>query len=303
MNNRANYPDSATPDSSQSTLPRRGEKDFEPNPTNYQADVLAASRQAMHNALSWPRLHHSKNKVVAFYAPDGPAPPAGAEATSEAKGGAEQEQEQQQEQEQKSTGGDGGMKKKPVKMGVGVPAESCAYVPNPKGQYFKSIGRADRWNRVWLLPEEALYLLERGSLDIRWPVYDEGEDGEGVPLSLQAAYACFIGRGGLTMERFSVYTGLRRLGYTVVRAPGWDDDYDDRGGDSDSDSATGDLSTAQQKQGMGSSSVFGRFLQWLYSYGSSSSTGLPATGPVVGLGIHRNYSELTTSSAVMKFAF
>ena len=254
--------------------------------------MLAASRQAMHNALSWPRLHHPKHKVVAFYAPDGPAPPAGAETGGEVKGYAEQET---------TGGGDSGLKK-PVKTGMGVPAESCVYVPNPKGQYFKSIGRADRWNRVWLLPEEALYLLERGSLDIRWPVDDQGEEYEGVPMSLQAAYACFIGRGGLTMERFSVYTGLRRLGYTVIRAPGWSDDYDGNGEDPGSDSATGDLPTAEQKQGTGSSSVFGRFLQWLYSYGSSTSTSLPTTGPVVGLGIHRNYSELTTIPA-MEFAF
>lgn len=169
----------------------------------------------MHTALSWPRLHHSKHKVVGFYAPDGPVPPAGVD----------------------------------LQTNMGVPMDSCAYVPNPKGQYFKSIGRADRWNRVWLLPEEALYLLERGSLDIRWPVSEEDrgetEDDEGVPMSLQAAYACFMGRAGLTMERFSVYTGLRRLGYTVIRAPGWYDAYDGSGEDIDSsgsDSSTLELS-------------------------------------------------------------
>ncbi|THC98657.1 hypothetical protein EYZ11_001860 [Aspergillus tanneri] len=62
-------------DTAQTSLPKRGEKDFEPNPTLLQADILAASRQAMHNALSHPRVHHPKNKVVGFYTPDGAAPP------------------------------------------------------------------------------------------------------------------------------------------------------------------------------------------------------------------------------------
>lgn len=85
---------------------------------------------------------------------------------------------------------------------------------------------------MWLLPEEVLYLLERGSVDVRWPV-NAGEDGdedgdeEGLPMSLQGAYAMFIGdeesHGGvLTFERYSVYSGLKRAGYTVRRAPSWD---------------------------------------------------------------------------------
>lgn len=259
-------------DPSQSSLPRRGEKDFEPNPTLHQADVLSASRQAMHNALSVPRLHHPKQRVVGFYAPDGPAPPASAkEETKEVK--------------------DDDSKTK--QQGTGVHPDSCVYVINPKGQYFKSMGQADRWNRIWLLPEEALYLLERGSLDIRWSAADstadeeagEGQE-EGIPMSLQAAYACFLGSGGLTMERFSVYTGLRRLGYTVIRAPGWDGEGSDVDG-----SDVQDTGALQKGQGARLGSVFCRFLQWLYSYSASSSTGLTTTGPLVGLGIHRSYSE------------
>lgn len=244
----------------------------------------------MHTALSWPRLHHSKHKVVGFYAPDGPVPPARAETPKE-----------HVQQGKEDTENDQGHK--PVKAGMGVPADSCAYVPNPKGQYFKSIGRADRWNRVWLLPEEALYLLERGSLDIRWPVDEEErgemEDEEGIPMSLQAAYACFMGRAGLTMERFSVYTGLRRLGYTVIRAPGWDDTHDGSG-EGDIDSSSSDLSKFQQNQ----EGAFGRFLQWLYAFGhSSNTTGLTTTGPVVGLGIHRRYGKLVCYGSNNLLAF
>lgn len=217
----------------------------------------------MHNALSFPRLHHPKHRVIGFYAPDGPAPPASADEK-----------------------GSNDLKQK----GVGVPAESCVCVPNPRGQYFKSMGQADRWNRMWLLPEEALYLIERGSLDIRWPDSATGSTGKGeseedlgIPMSLQAAYACFVGTGGLTLERYSVFTGLRRLGYTVIRAPGWDDERED-----EQDTVDTEVQHPQQ-QGLGLTNIFGRFLQWLYSY--NSSTRLTTTGPVIGLGIHRSYSK------------
>lgn len=248
----------------------------------------------MHTALSWPRLHHSKHKVVGFYAPDGPVPPAGVGLPKE------QQDRGQEQREKENTENEQGHK--PVKTGMGVPMDSCAYVPNPRGQYFKSIGRADRWNRVWLLPEEALYLLERGSLDIRWPVSEEErgetEDDEGIPMSLQAAYACFMGRAGLTMERFSVYTGLRRLGYTVIRAPGWYDTYDGSG--EDIDGSGNDLSTLDKKQQQG---VFGGFLQWLYAFGSSNTSGLTTTGPVVGLGIHRRYGKFVYYWCLHEFEF
>ncbi|EFE44618.1 tRNA splicing endonuclease subunit (Sen54), putative [Trichophyton verrucosum HKI 0517] len=168
------------------TLPRRGDKDFEPNPTLHQANVLTSARNAMHNALSYPRLHNPKSRIIGVYYPDG------------------------------------------------LQSGACVCVPNPKGQHFRTIAQADSLNRMWLLPEEALYLLERGSLDIRWPAEETWEKGipetssfelEGtVPMSLQAAYACFLGRSGLTMERFSVYSGLRRGGYVVVRADTWDEE-------------------------------------------------------------------------------
>ena len=41
-------------------------------------------------------------------------------------------------------------------------------VVQPRGPHFKSLGKADRQGRVWLLPEEMLYLIERGNLDVRW---------------------------------------------------------------------------------------------------------------------------------------
>ncbi|KAL5343524.1 hypothetical protein BJX70DRAFT_385331 [Aspergillus crustosus] len=252
-------------ETSDTSLPRRGEKDFEPNPTLYQADILSASRQAMHNALAYPRMHNPKNRVIGVYAPNGPAPPLPLTALDTIA-------------EDSATG-------KHVPVSIGVHPDCCVYVTNPKGVFFKTLGQGDRWGRVWLLPEEALYLLERGSLETRWPccavgagVEDNIEDS-GIPMSLQAAYASFIGHSGLTMERFSVFTGLRRLGYAVIRAPGWSPESLKEA--RSRESATGELSP---RQGPGLAGIFTRFLTWLRDTAPTT-----AVGPVVGLGFHHSY--------------
>lgn len=176
-----------------------------------QSDVLAASRNAMYTAISHPRLHPEKSRCVGIYAPEGPTPPP-TEANNQEDSPASVED-------------------KPAKRTIkdpmaGISPDACVCVPQPKGPFFKTMGRADRWNRVWLLPEEAIYLVERGSLYLKWPstitesvrVDDEDMD---VPMSLEAAYACMMGTAGLTLERYVVYSGLKRTGYTVVRAPSW----------------------------------------------------------------------------------
>ncbi|KAF1814364.1 hypothetical protein P152DRAFT_447736 [Eremomyces bilateralis CBS 781.70] len=163
---------------SQHKLPKRGEKDFEPDATQMQTSVLEASRAAMEDALSYTRVHRGKNRTKAIL----------------------------------DYGGCG------------------AFVEKPHDRHFMTMGR---WTggQIWLAPEEALYLLERGSLDVQWPPDllpgDEGAHGAGeedtVPMSLQAAYSVFIGMGQslerpLTMEMYSVYAHLKRLGYIVIRA-------------------------------------------------------------------------------------
>ncbi|OOQ88553.1 putative tRNA splicing endonuclease subunit (Sen54) [Penicillium brasilianum] len=254
-------------DTSSSSLPRRGEKDFEPNPTEFQADVLSASRQAMHNALAHPRLHNPKNRVIAIYAPEGPPPPPPVTPG----------------QEPGKTGG----------RGASVSPDACVYVPSPKGQYFKTMGQADRKGVMWLLPEEALYLLERGSLDIRWPTsitgvtVEEGTEEElSIPMSLQAAYACLIGRGGLTLERFTVFSSLKRIGYTISRAPGWDDSATV---EDSADETSSNAYTQPVKRGAGLAGILGSIFNWINDPKSTSST---AAGPVIGYGIHRNYSDI-----------
>lgn len=168
-------------------IPKRGEKDFEPHSTALQSNTLSASRQAMHNALAFQRIHQPKHHTIATYHPE----------------------------------------------------TNMAYCYNPKGPLFTKMGHTfpldkdplgneGRGLRLWLMPEEALYLLERGTVDIRWPATEEEtEAGElGLPMSLQGGHAVFLGDeathgGALTYERYSVFSALKRQGYTVLRAPSW----------------------------------------------------------------------------------
>ena len=151
----------------QPSLLRRGEKDFEPHGTVSQQDVLSASRAAMHNALSYPRVHAPKTNIIGIYDPE----------------------------------------------------DGRVLVENQRGQHFRTMGQADA-KGMHLLPEEALYLIERGNLDIRWPD-NLGEPYDGMPFSLQSAYTHFLGRLDLTLERYTVYAGLKRSGYIVQRSSDW----------------------------------------------------------------------------------
>src|SRR5271169_3194394 len=51
----------------QHKIPKRGEKDFEPHGTKHQDAVLAASRQAMHDALDYTRVHAPRSYCRAWY--------------------------------------------------------------------------------------------------------------------------------------------------------------------------------------------------------------------------------------------
>lgn len=123
-------------------------------------------------------------------------------------------------------------------LAVYDPVSNMAYTDAPRSTLFKSTGRVKparetglvdpvSSHRLWLLPEEAIYLLERGTIDIRWPApAQDSSDHVGLPMSLQGAYAAFIGTAEahgdvLTFEKYSVYAALKRLGYAVHRADTW----------------------------------------------------------------------------------
>ncbi|CAK9779710.1 hypothetical protein CC85DRAFT_307904 [Cutaneotrichosporon oleaginosum] len=84
--------------------------------------------------------------------------------------------------------------------------------------------------RIELLPEEALYLAERGSLQI-WngmsPTQEEPDLGTwseeefgvrgAVEMSVLECFSAFMGMEGLSWQRYQAYAYLKRLGYTVQR--------------------------------------------------------------------------------------
>jgi tRNA-splicing endonuclease subunit Sen54 len=198
---------------SSAKLPRRGEKDFEPHGTAAQAAVLEASRRAMHDALAYTRVHAPKGSGVrAWFLGHGVA---GAEACLDAS-----------------------------VRGRGLDPDHVVLVEAARGPMFKTMGRAARGRpagATWLLPEEALYLVERGGLDLYWPHAPErvvrGDvrpldavavdavddlldcDEDDLPLSLQAAWALLVGdgRGMVAMDTYNVYANLKRNGYAVLR--------------------------------------------------------------------------------------
>ena len=156
-------------------------------------------------------------------------------------------------------------------------------VENHKGQHFRTMGKADGLGKQHLLPEEALYLMERGNLDIRWP---QGihYPWQGLSLSLQSAYTALLDVLGLTLERYTVYTGLRRSGYIVQRSSTWYPTNNDYNG-SKPPSMTHEQSL----------SIFQRLYKTL-RYRETERTAL---GPLVSLGLYRNYGISLVSIPVL----
>ncbi|KAF2456778.1 tRNA-splicing endonuclease subunit sen54 N-term-domain-containing protein [Lineolata rhizophorae] len=269
-------------DPTQATLPRRGEKDFEPHLTQVQSNALSASRSAMHAAISAPRVHSHKTYVRATFDAE--------------------------------TGG--------------------AWVEKIRGPHFRTVGRT-RSGKVWLLPEEALFLLDRGSLDIRWPQDNSGDnpthasggkseslsdlsasddetvplgeykigdeessisdpqDNGTIPMSLQAAYAVFTQPervppgSALTLEKYTVYASLKRAGYIVLRAPCWE-----APGGPKFETPLGGCSAPQPSQ---SASLFSSTWQLLLATVERSTRPAGealAAGPLVAPGLYRSYHDI-----------
>lgn len=57
--------------------------------------------------------------------------------------------------------------------------------------------------RLELLPEEALYMFERGAIEL-WSEREEGGEVVRVAMTVQQAWAALIGHDELTVERFQV---------------------------------------------------------------------------------------------------
>ncbi|KAF4510952.1 hypothetical protein G6O67_002796 [Ophiocordyceps sinensis] len=191
---------------------RRGEKDYESHGTRAQDSALESSRKAMEEVLSYTRTHRADAWIRGWFFPDWC--------------------KQQSEEDSR----DPWLRHRVV------------VVEHEKGNWMKDIGRTVPGNKqdqpglgkLWLLPEEALYLVERGTLDLWWPdvklqdVFPSGEASArpgfgpddydvGLPLSLEGAYSLLVGLDGVqgktSLPKYQVFTHLKRAGFHVMRAP------------------------------------------------------------------------------------
>lgn len=225
---------------------RRGEKDFESHGTRSQASTLEQSRRAMEDVLSYTRVHNHKDWVRGWFFPS-----RWATAEDLVRGTREQGERE------------GWGEEKTAKIERERAAERREYHLQDRvvclqtehktlGRRVKGLSpRQPGWDMVWLLPEEALFLIERGSLDLWWPtatmeeifpptevkgetsdkapvpdpkkLEEEDEYALGFPLSLQAAYSLLVGeegeRGKVTLRNLQVFSNLNRPGFHVLRAP------------------------------------------------------------------------------------
>jgi tRNA-splicing endonuclease subunit Sen54 len=275
-------------------LPSRGIKDFEPHGTNLQQATLASSREAMHMALSQTRIHnrdpqravYDENDNGAWVFNPGGSWPSTVGRIKKFPVVQELEPTSRNECEEAADGyeSDG--------------SESVVVTTEP--EHILPASRPAKKNkqaqpqRLWLLPEEALWLIERGSLEIRWPP-DEGqaEDG-GIPMSLQGAYSAFIGmekQNGLTLEQYSVYQYLKRAGYTVLRAK---DNIHNVPQHNDS------ASTIKQT---GQLPIFSQLWRRLLVKEPPDVNTRGKIGPLVTPGLYRSYGNINATSPVCLFLF
>ncbi|XP_070596029.1 tRNA-splicing endonuclease subunit Sen54 isoform X2 [Erythrolamprus reginae] len=87
------------------------------------------------------------------------------------------------------------------------PQESIVELKSPAGKFWHTMGFTQRGKQC-LLPEEALYLLECGSLQLFY---------KDLPLSVQEAYEELLSPKSVSLLRYQVYSHLKRLGYIVLR--------------------------------------------------------------------------------------
>ncbi|KAJ4407475.1 tRNA-splicing endonuclease subunit sen54, partial [Gnomoniopsis sp. IMI 355080] len=229
---------------------RKGEKDYENYGIQSQSSALEASRSAMETVLSYTRLHNSgKDWIRGWYFPDrwATAGEEGQEYLSEVeKEGKEVDEKQAKIAREKAA------ERREIHTRDRVVCVSLQH--HTLGRSVRGQGTTvPGWDQVWLLPEEALFWLERGTMDLWWPTASIAEifpvrreddpDGEdlarrlkelkeveekdeyalGFPLSLQAAYSLLVGkegeRGRTTLQKLQVFSNLNRAGFNVIRVP------------------------------------------------------------------------------------
>ncbi|XP_062294673.1 tRNA-splicing endonuclease subunit Sen54 isoform X1 [Scomber scombrus] len=88
-----------------------------------------------------------------------------------------------------------------------IPSEQIVELQSPAGKFWQTMGFSDNGKQC-LLPEEALYLMECGNLQVFY---------QDLPLSIQDGYERFLSSNTVSLQQYQVFGHLKRLGYVVHR--------------------------------------------------------------------------------------
>ncbi|XP_065708311.1 tRNA-splicing endonuclease subunit Sen54 isoform X2 [Patagioenas fasciata] len=87
------------------------------------------------------------------------------------------------------------------------PAQGIVELQSPAGKFWHTMGFSERGKQC-LLPEEALYLLECGYVQLFY---------RDLPLSVQEAYEILLSQEAVSLPHYQVFSHLKQLGYIVLR--------------------------------------------------------------------------------------
>ncbi|KAM6957503.1 tRNA-splicing endonuclease subunit Sen54 [Aplochiton taeniatus] len=90
---------------------------------------------------------------------------------------------------------------------VWIPTDRVVELQSPAGKFWQTMGFSSQGKQC-LNPEEALYLMECGNLQIFY---------RDLPLSIQEAYERFLSSKTVSLQQYQVFGHLKRLGYVVNR--------------------------------------------------------------------------------------
>ncbi|XP_035470807.2 tRNA-splicing endonuclease subunit Sen54 isoform X2 [Scophthalmus maximus] len=88
-----------------------------------------------------------------------------------------------------------------------IPGDQMVELQSPAGKFWQTMGFSDKGKQC-LLPEEALYLMECGNLQVFY---------QDLPLSIQDGYERFLSSRTVSLRQYQVFGHLKRLGYVVHR--------------------------------------------------------------------------------------
>ncbi|XP_053939564.1 tRNA-splicing endonuclease subunit Sen54 isoform X1 [Cuculus canorus] len=87
------------------------------------------------------------------------------------------------------------------------PEQGIVELQSPAGKFWHTMGFSERGKQC-LLPEEALYLVECGTIQLFY---------KDQPLSVQEAYEMLLSQEAVSLPHYQVFSHLKQLGYVVLR--------------------------------------------------------------------------------------